>query len=358
MPRFIPLLLLLPALAVAQDRLPDAESARLRELGSGVRDDLRSQDFPLVAKALASNNTEDRQWACLAIEKICVMPGIPSFADANRVAQASLNRAYVDQCVPQLLAAIDATDFDLREYACRAIGSLVEYTALLTPTQVARSCDTAVAGLWSDDFEDRRRCVILLGHLTRRLDFANEKEKLAVDRLLDVVEDWQRFNHFKWGEWQRELAARGTAKQRFQDQAVRALLRSCEFIPDKTQVLRAYQFLTSGLQNGSLDLRAVVGIAALASRLPTGQRNQAVELAMEGITDARFWHDVGSGRRILRNYAADALCYLAPSLDKGEVDQALTTIGSQRWNREQSKVFDEARKALRGRLTHLSHKAS
>ena len=107
------------------------------------------------------------------------------------------------------------------------------------------------------------------------------------------MEDWQRSNRFKWGEWQRELASRAIAKQRFQDQAVRAMLQSCEFISDKTQALREYQVLTSGLQNQSLDLRAVVGMAALASRLPTAHRNYAVQLAMDGISDARFWYDVG-----------------------------------------------------------------
>ena len=51
--------------------LTDAERVRLRKLGSGVRDNLQGQDFPLVERALTASNTEDRQWACLAVEKLC-----------------------------------------------------------------------------------------------------------------------------------------------------------------------------------------------------------------------------------------------------------------------------------------------
>ena len=50
--------------------LTGAESARLRELGSGVRVDLQGEDFPLVEKALTESNAEHRQWACLAVEKM------------------------------------------------------------------------------------------------------------------------------------------------------------------------------------------------------------------------------------------------------------------------------------------------
>jgi len=59
---------------------------------------------------------------------------------------------------------------------------------------------------------------------------------------------------------------------------------------------------------------------------------------------------VGSGRVILSNYAADALRYLAPSVGKDDVEQALKAINSQRWNREESKVFEAATAALQDRL--------
>jgi hypothetical protein len=111
--------------------------------------------------------------------------------------------------------------------------------------------------------------------------------------------------------------------------------------------------LTSGFDNQTLDLQAVVGIAALASRLPAVQRRAAVKLAIGGISDQRFWHNVGSGEVILRNYAADALTYLAPILHKNEAQLALKEIDSQRWDREESKVFDAATIALKDRLAQL-----
>ena len=252
-----------------------------------------------------------------------------------------------------MLAAADAKNPDLAEFASRAIGAIAEYTKLLTEEQVAQSCDKAVAGLRSDDFDDRRRGVNLLGSLMRRLDLNDAREKQAVDQLLETAEDWQRSDHLQWDEWRRELSALGTAKQRFQAQALHALLYNCTFITDKAQAMRAYQFLTSGLANQTLDLQAVAGIAALASRLPAAQRHNAVQLAIEGVSQRRFWHNVGSGRVILRNYAADALTCLAPCLDKDELQQALKAIDSQRWNREESKVFKVATIALRDRLTHL-----
>jgi hypothetical protein len=334
--------------------LTGEERARLQALGSGVRVDLRGEDFPLVEKALTASNLEDGQWACLAVEKLCSTQGYtgsdPEFAGAARLAQTRLNQAYVDLTFPRLLDAADAKNPDLAEFAFRAIGALARDTKLLTPDQVVRSCDKALAGLSSDDFEDRRRSVNLLGSLMRRLDFNNAREKQAIDQLLEIVEDWQRSYHQKWDEWQRELAARGTAKQRFQSQALQALLYNCRFIPDKAQAMRAYQFLMNGLANQTLDLQAVVGIAALASRLPAEQRRDAVQLAIRGVSDKRSWHDVGSGRVILSNYAADALSVLAPCLDKDEVQQALKAIDSQRWNREESKVFDAATIALQDRM--------
>jgi hypothetical protein len=338
-------------------RLTEAERARLRELGSGVREDLQSHDFPLVESALTASRGKDRQWACLAIEKLCYTRSYTEspaeLTNAAGLAQTGLNPAYVGRCFPRLLEAVDAKDSDLAEFASRAIGALAENTELLTAEQVAQSCDKAVANLRSDDFDDRRRGVNLLGDLMRRLDPKNAGEKQAIDQLLEIGENWQRSNHLKWDEWEQELAARGTAQRRFQAMALKALLNNCSFIPDKAQTMRAYRFLTSGLADQTLDLRAVVGIAALASRLPAAERHNAVQLAIGGVSDRRFWHDVGSGVVILRNYSADALSCLAPCLDKDELQQALKAIDSQRWNREESKVFQAAATALRERLAHL-----
>jgi hypothetical protein len=187
----------------------------------------------------------------------------------------------------------------------------------------------------------------------RRLDLKNAREKQAIDELLEIAEDWQRSHDQKWDEWLRELSEQGTAKQRFQNQGIQALLYNCRFIPDKAQAMRAYEFLTRGLANQTLDLQSVASIAASASRLPAAQRRNAIQLAIGGVSDKRYWHDVGSGMVILRNYAADALSDLAPCLDKDEVGQALKAIDSQRWNREQSKVFEAATIALRDRLAQL-----
>jgi hypothetical protein len=337
--------------------LTDAERARLRELGSGVRVDLQGADFPLVEKSLTASNTKDRQWACLAVEKLCSTQSYtgsdPEFARAARLAQMRLNQAYVGRSFPRLLDAVDVKNPCLAEFAFRAIAALARDTKLLTPDQVTKSCDKAMASLWSDDFEDRRRGVNLLGSLMRRLDLKNAREKQAIDQLLEIAEDWRRSYHRNWDEWQRELSARGTAKKRFQNQALQALLYNCRFIPDKAQAMTAYQFLTSGLANRTLDLQAVASIAALASRLPAEQRRNAVQLAIGGVSDKRFWHDVGSGRVILSNYAADALNYIAPCLDKDEVQQALEAIDLQRWNRDESKVFEPATIALQDRFAQL-----
>jgi hypothetical protein len=186
-----------------------------------------------------------------------------------------------------------------------------------------------------------------------RLDLNNAREKQAIDQLLEIAEDWQRFNHRTWDEWQRELSARGTPKQRFQTQALQAVLGNCKLIVDKGQASRAYQFLMSGLVNQTLDLQAVASIAALASRLPAAERRDAVRLAIEGVSDNRYWHNVGSGRVILSNYAADALSYLAPGLDKDEVQQALEAVARERFNPEESKVFEAATIALKDRLAQL-----
>src|SRR5262249_2537895 len=144
-----------------------------------------------------------------------------------------------------------------------------------------------------------------------------------------------------------------SAKQRFQNQALQALLYNCGYIADKAQAMRAYQFLKSGLADQTLDLQAVVSIAALASRLPPEGRRNAIQLAIGGISDKRFWHNVGSGRVILSNYAADALSYLAPCLDKDEVHEALKAIESQRWNPEELRVFGASTIALKDRLAQL-----
>jgi hypothetical protein len=337
--------------------LTDAERARLIELGSGVRVDLQGEDFPLVEKALTARNIKDRQWACLAVEKLCYTQGYtgndPESAGAARMAQMRLNQAYVSRSFPRLLDAADAKNPDLAEFAFRAIAALARDTKLLTPDEVAKSCDKAVASLRSDDFEDRRRGVNLLGSLMRRLDLKNAREKHAIDQLLEIAEDWQQSQHRKWDEWQRELSARGTAKRRFQSQAIQALLYNCRFIPEEAEAMRAYQFLTRGLADQTLDLQALASVAGLASRLPAAQRRNAVQLVIEGVSDKRFWHDVGSGVVILRNYAADALSCLAPCLDKDEVQQALKAIDSQRWNREESKVFEAATIALQDRLAQL-----
>jgi hypothetical protein len=289
-------------------------------LGSGVRVDLQGEDFPLVEKALTASDTNDPQWACLAVEKLCYSQGYtgndPEFEGAARLARTRLNQAYVGRSFPRLLDAADAKNPDLAEFAIRAIEALARDTKLLTSDQVSKSCDKAVAGLRSDDFEERRRGVNLLGSLMRRLDLNNAREKQAIDQLFEITEDWQRSYHRKWDEWLRELPARGSAKQRFQNQALQALLYNCGYIPDKAQAMRAYQFLTSGLADQTLDLQAVVSIAALASRLPAEERRNAVQLAIGGVSDKRFWHNVGFGRVILSNCAADALSYLAPCLDK------------------------------------------
>jgi hypothetical protein len=334
-----------------------AEWARLRELGSGVRTDLQGEDFRLVEKALAASITDYRERACLAVEKLCYTQGYtgndPEFAAAARLAHTHLDQAYVDRSFPKLLDAADTKAPDLAEFAFRAIGALASATKLLNADQVAKACDKAAAGLRSDDFEDRRRAVNLLGTLMSRLDVKNAREKQAADQLLEIAEDWQRSNQRKWDEWERELAARGTAKERFQSQALRALLPNCRFMGDAGQAMRAYRFLTNGLANQTLDLRAVPGIAALASRLPAAERQSAVQLAIGGVSDKHFWHNVGSGRVILSNYAADALRELAPSLDKDEAEQALKAIDSQRWNPEEAKVFEAATIALKARLAQL-----
>jgi hypothetical protein len=337
--------------------LTSAQCARLRELGSGTRADLQGEDFALVERALTASNIDDRQWACLAVEKFCYTWGYtgsdPESAGAARLARVRLDQAYVDRIFPRLLDAVDAKNPDLAEFAFRAIEAVAGDTNLLKQDQVSESCDKALASLRSDDFEDRRRGVNLLGSLMRRLDVDHARQKLAIDQLLDIAEDWQRSNHRKWDEWQRELSAQGTAKQRFQSQALQALLYNCRFIPDKAQAMRADRFLTSGLATQTLDLQAVVSIAALASRLPDAQRRAAIQLAIGGISDQRFWHNVGSGMVILRNYAADALSQLAPCVDEGDAHQALKAISAQRWNREESKVFEAATIALQDRLSRL-----
>ena len=47
------------------------------------------------------------------------------------------------------------------------------------------------------------------------------------------------------------------------------------------------------------------------------------------------------------------LICLAPCLDKDEVQQTLKAIDSQRWNREESEIFEAATIALRDRLSQL-----
>jgi hypothetical protein len=337
--------------------LTAAECERLRELGSGVCSDLQREDFSLVERALIASNSTDRQWACLAFEKLCQTQSYAGsdreLVGAARLAQAGLTQAYVARSFPRLIDAANATNPEQTESGFRAIEALARDTKLLNGDQVAKSCDKALSSLRSDDFEDRRRGVNLLGSLMRRLDLKNSRQKQAIDQLLEIVEDWQQNYHRKWEVWQEELSEHGTAKQRFQNQALQALMYNCGFILDQAQAMRAYRFLTNGLAQQTLDLQAVVSIAALASRLPAAQRNNAIRLAMTGVSDKRFWHDVGSGVLILNNYAADALSYLAPCLYEDEVKQALKAIDSQRWRPEEAKVFEAATIALQNRLAQL-----
>jgi hypothetical protein len=344
--------------APARAILTEAECARLRKLGAGICAELRADDFSLVEKALPASNIEGPQWACLAIEKLCFTQGYtgtnPELAPAARLAQLCLNQAYVDRILPRLLDAGTMNNPHLAEFASRAIGSLASHTTLLAADQVDRSCAKALASLGADDFEERRRGVNLLRSLMSRLDVdKNARKKQAIDQLLEIAEDWQRSYHGKWDEWQRELSVRGSAKQRFQNQALQALSSTCRFVSDKAQAMRAYQFLASGLANQTLDLQAVASIAALASRLPAAERRNAVQLVIRGVSDKRFWHNVGSGMFILKNYAADALSELAPFLDKDEVEQALKAIDSQPWNRGESQVFEAAVIALQDRMAKL-----
>jgi hypothetical protein len=82
------------------------ERTRLRELGSGVRDDLKRDDFPLVERGFHSSNVEDRQWAYLAVEKLGASPDLPKdqyFAKTLELVQQYLSQAYVAGLFPQLL---------------------------------------------------------------------------------------------------------------------------------------------------------------------------------------------------------------------------------------------------------------
>jgi hypothetical protein len=337
--------------------LSAVESARLYELSGGVRADLRADDFPLVERALKSHDNEDRKLACGAIEKFCYMldySGFPKdLRHAGRLTQVSLNRAYTDRNFPYLIDAANAKSPAVSELGGRAIGALAAYSELLSPDEVATTCKTVLASLRSSDFEDRRRGVNLLADLMKRLDPNSSQEQQAVALLLDAAEEWQRSQRLSWDAWTDAVSARGTAKIRFQAQALNALLHNCDAIADNTKALRAYRFLSKGLANGSLDLQAVVAIAGVASRLPRAERDNAVRLALAGIPDKSFWHDVGSGRVMLRNYAADALVSLAPCLNRDETDKALQAIDAQQLNRSRKRVFQPAVTALRDRLTQL-----
>jgi hypothetical protein len=316
---------------------------------------LQARDFRLVERALSAGNAKHRGWACVAVERLCGTLHcalIPEFARAARVAQIGLDRAYVDRNFPRLRDAVSTGNSELAAYACRGIGALASETTLLTPEQISQSCDRALAGLRSDDFEDRLNAVNLLGYLMRRLDVTRSRQKDAVDQLLAIVGDRQRSSPLKWDEWKRSPSIRA-AKERFQASAIDALLNGSAFISDKAQALRAFHLLTRGLANETLDLPALPSIAALASRLPAAERRTAVQLAIGGVSDKRFWRDVGYGISMLHNYAADALTELAPCLNKDEVQQALKAIDSQRWNRDQSKVFETATSALRKRSEQL-----
>ncbi|HVA46842.1 MAG TPA: hypothetical protein VNH11_10795 [Pirellulales bacterium] len=326
--------------------------ARLRELGAGVCDDLKEDDFALVEMALNGSTAEERRWACLALEKFAQAlihaEGDSESADTGRVARLCLTPAYVARRFPRLLGAADAADPDLNEFAFRAMGSLARHTDVLSRDQIATSCDKAVASLESDDFERRRRGVHLLSDLMGRLD--DTRQKKAVDQLLQIAADWLRSDRWTWGEWQHKVNAPGTPRQRFQHQALQALLYNCRFINDDGQAMRAYRFLETGLAGHALDLQAVVSMAALASRLPAAQRRNVAQLVIGGVSDRLFWHDVGSGVSIWRNYAADALLQLAACLDKDEVQQALKAIKSQHLDAEHADAFKAAKMALQSRL--------
>jgi hypothetical protein len=120
--------------------LTDAEFARLSELGSGIRVDLKDEDFSLVEKALTASNTEGRGWACLAVEKLCCTHGYtgsdPEFSGAASLTQIRLNQAYVGRSFPRLLDAADAKNAELAEFAFRAIGALARDTKLLPRTKL------------------------------------------------------------------------------------------------------------------------------------------------------------------------------------------------------------------------------
>ncbi len=340
-----------------QISLSDRERKRLQELGAGVRSDLSEADFSLIEKSFSSNDIKDLQWTYLAVEKLCYSLKLndrKEFDNTLRLVQSQLTQSYVSRLFPRALADAANANSDVGQAAGRAIGSLSQNTDLLTAKQVDQACDKAVANVRSASYERRRMGIILLGDLIRHFDVKNARENEAVDLLLAVVEDLQKSNRLKPEEWKTSLSeTRCPAKRMFQEMAVRAFLDNCGHLTNVTHVTKAYALLTKGLNDQTFDLHAVSCMAALAEKCPFEERRKIAHLAIAGISDKSYWHDVGSGLRILRNYAADSLLLLAPVLTKDELRQSIAAIQSQHWSDEEKKVFENTKAALEKRLKEM-----
>ena len=304
-------------------------------LGAGCYGGTQKVDLSLVERGFRSSDSEDQHWAYLAIEKLCYCTDL-------------LDPAYIESVFPQLLDETTSEDKDASEFASRAIGALSREPDLLTPDQIAQAYEKAMLNLQSTNFEYRRRGVNLLHDLIHQLGSASRKEAIAW--LLHSFEEWQQSNELEWNEYERELAASGTTKQRFQHQAIQALLGNCEHIQNEAQALTAYDLLIVAFENQGLDFRVLPAIAGLVRILPSLQRQEAINLIVASVSDERSWYSVGSGIVRPANYASDALFFLAPVLDKDELQQALNAIESQEWSEEEDQVFEKTRQALKERI--------
>ena len=330
-----------PTSTTIHSNLSNMEQTRLRDLGSGCPPNMQEEDLLLVEKGFRSENYQEQQWAYLAIEKLAHCTNL-------------LTQSYVESVFPQLLAETTSTSENTSEFAVRAIGALSTHTNSLQPEQIIQAYDKAMHNLQSENFEYRRRGVNLLNDLVHQLD--NERQYEAISLLLRLFEEWQQENELEWNEYEKELAARGTAKERFQHQATRAFLWNCKHIQDNAQALTAYNYLTTTLENQELDFRVLPSIASLVDILPSQQRDEAINLIVASVSDVRSWYFVGSGIVQRVNYASDALFILAPVLNEIELQQALSAIELQEWDERESQVFEETIKALEERLEEINGK--
>jgi hypothetical protein len=319
-------------------------------------------DLSRCLRGLASRDDTLRGPASLAVESLA---GGPIVAKAPEALLRELAHA--------ALAAMDAKDPDVREWAGRAIGALASESGRWSPADTAPVVKRVLRGLASaaDEagWEERRRAANLAVRMAKHLDGASRRSVAeALFRIVSglALEDAGRSDaalraalekHTPAGD--RALACHEmcwaalcrlpTGGER--DRVVEARLVLAEFERERPRVDTVHHGRAVRLH----------GLARRAAGLERGPlRSRCVDLLIGSLDDRDLVYAVTSGVRTpLRHAGADALAVVAPSFDARELARAEKAVAAAATPGlgepdDLESMFREVRGALAARKEALS----